>query len=145
MGCDIHAFTETRDANGNWVSHSRPTASEYEGEVDYLPQSPGVSRNYWLFGTLAQVRCEWPWSFDRKGFPEDASPEVAADYERWDSDAHSPSYLTRRELQEKATELLISSEAEALDNAGYLREVIADMPPHDGDPEDQRLVFWFDN
>jgi len=148
MGCDIHLYSETLDEHTNaWVAD---TADSFEVEKDdpedegwcSMTEAQGSSRNYWLFGVLAGVRTEWPYSFEAKGFPEDASYHVEKIFKRWDCDAHTPSYLTKRELQEKAAELMISAEEGARDNAGLLRHVLDGL---DGDPDRQRIVFWFDN
>lgn len=172
MGCDIHAFTEVRRPNGLWQYTEGDEDPGEDGNYDYEQQkrayakavaqgvvgddledliprpmnTPDINRNYWLFGTLHDdVRCSFPFSLPGKGFPEDASDPVAADFKRWDMDAHSPSYLTLAELKLLAATLMISNEEHARDICGSVVELISEMPPHTGDPEDQRLVFWFDN
>jgi hypothetical protein len=94
MGCDIHLFVEERVDNGKW---------EYVQEID-------VNRNYDLFGFLAGVRDDNNLQhFPRKGFPNDASKTVIGQYDEWDLNGHSHSWLTLEELQtvnwddEKAT------------------------------------------
>jgi len=88
MGCDIHSYAERKAATGR-----------YEIVPNLFPFD---SRNYGTFGFLANVRnySEVPPIAPRRGFPEDASPEATADYESWSSDAHSPSWLTVKELSE---------------------------------------------
>lgn len=85
MGCDIHAYAE------------RKTDSGYE----YLPAVvPFDWRNYGVFGFLAGVRnySSVPMIAEPRGFPDDASAEVREQYERWDMDAHTPSWLSMAEL-----------------------------------------------
>ena len=154
MGCDIHAFTEVKTPNGNWICAHREGFADgvdpdypEDGVRVTLDEMPHINRHYALFGLLnSNVRCEFPFSFEERGFPDDASFEVRSLYEYEDSDAHSASHLTLQELKQKAAELLISDVQDARDGSSALAQlVISQMPPHEGDPSDQRLVFWFDN
>lgn len=86
MGCDIHAYQEQK-VDGKWT---------YCGEVD-------LYRNYTLFTVLANVRS----SSNRvkiiskpKGLPSDISNEVKEEYDHWDCDGHSHSFLTKEEFEE---------------------------------------------
>lgn len=111
MGCDIHVMVEARDFPGggsatwrnvdNW--RHNPYFGVEDGEQALLVQPIYSSRNYELFGFLADVRNyggNISFDFDR-GFPEDADEHTAAEYERWDCDAHTPGYATLAELKEK--------------------------------------------
>lgn len=143
MGCDIHLYSESLDEKDRWVADQADTFEEDEDAFSNfldcsMVEAEGSSRNYWRFGVLAEVRTEWPYSFEARGFPENASEEVRKVFESWQSDAHTPSYLTKRELQEKTTELMISSEEGAQQNAGYLQEILKGL---EGDPDRQRIVF----
>ena len=88
MGCDIHMYIEKKDKEkGQWE------AVDYSDDID-------VGRDYDLFCFLAGVRCgEEPQHFERKGLPDDLSPEVREECEGWGSDGHSHSWLTLEELQ----------------------------------------------
>lgn len=87
MGCDIHAFAEKRDESGNWVLVKRDIFDfRSYGNFAFLA---GV-RNYSAIMPIAPPR----------GFPGTASAEVAASYKSWDVDAHTPSWLTMKELLE---------------------------------------------
>jgi len=151
MGCDIHMYSETLDENDHWIADAADTFTvekddpedpDEEGWFD-MDQAQHDGRNYWLFGLLHPgVRTEWPFSFEIKGWPDDASDHTDRLYRRWEGDAHSPNHLTKRELLNKAAELLISSEEHAQALAGYLQDIIQGL---DGDPDRQRVVFWFDN
>ena len=100
MGCDIHMITEIRK-NGKWE------------RVLEIPETL-KSRNYSVFAFLADVRNSWDINgFKPKGLPEDISgltfdkdeDEDEEDYYNIDfreenSDYHSHSWLTLKELQD---------------------------------------------
>ena len=154
MGCDIHMYAETLDKQGNWQPSDTKDfvvnkwianldKEEIEDDEGILATNVvATERNYWLFGVLNNVRSEWPFSFSDKGFPDNASDCVRKQFDYWESDAHSPNYLTKRELSTKIMELLISHEKDAFENATYLTEINDKLF---GDPDTQRVVFWFDN
>lgn len=87
MGCDIHSHAERKNTSGQWE------------KVPNL--QPFYSRSYGTFGFLADVRNYSGLTpiAEQRGMPEDASAEVANDYEGWSSDAHSASWLTVAELE----------------------------------------------
>jgi hypothetical protein len=97
-------YTE-RKVNGEWVLAEPSTRqlSSFSGDHYYIsvPYQFQIytGRNYQLFGVLAGVRQCSDQKFERKGFPEDASPIVRGIYEQWGGDAHTPSYLTLKELK----------------------------------------------
>jgi hypothetical protein len=101
MGCDIHMYVEKKVKGIGWVRWQR-TDVEKHGEYSYVRDYYAYSkRNYRLFSILAGVRSE-----DRsvgpivqpRGIPHDASREVKAEFELWDADGHSHSFLTLEEL-----------------------------------------------
>lgn len=113
MGCDIHFYVE-RVEDGAWASADRWTpdgdseANEPPVTLDYK-DSFYHDRNYDLFAILAGVRngrgfagCDTGDGFvpisEPRGLPEDLSPQVRAEAERWDGDGHSHSWLTVQEL-----------------------------------------------
>jgi len=85
MGCDIHSHAEKK------------TEAGYE-KISEL--EPFDWRSYGMFGFLANVRnySDVPPISERRGVPADMSAEVAKDYEGWDTDAHSASWLSVAEL-----------------------------------------------
>lgn len=96
MGCDIHCYAEKRNKYGKW---------EIVGD-NYQPYN---NRNYNLFSILANVRngtafsgCKTGEGFipisNPKGVPSDASEDYVSIVEQWDSNGHSHSYFTLREL-----------------------------------------------
>lgn len=129
MGSDIHMFVERLNPDrSSWATMGKWMCVSRDGED--VPPSKGVPdededtrykrcsknqwhtyRNYGLFAILANVRNNYgfacipmgskynPISLP-KGFPEDASKNVAEYHELWGCDAHSATYLTLRELVE---------------------------------------------
>ncbi len=75
--------------------------SEDDWESEFVPDYWYRGRNYDLFSALADVRSGGDITpiCQPKGFPTDASADVRQEYERWDCDAHSASYLTLHELK----------------------------------------------
>lgn len=153
MGCDIHLYSETKK-DSKWVPDllhtlTTPTPEELEdGDRPQIDQSYR-GRNYALFGLLTngEVRHDVGFGFPfHQDIPEDTSEVIAADYKAWDSYAHSPNYLTVKQLKEKAMELLVISDPEAREYLPMLTRLIDGLPKTDNpDPEEQRIVFWFDN
>ena len=85
MECDIHSHAEKK------------TEAGYEK----IPElEPFGWRSYGIFGFLANVRnySAVPPIAERRGVPADMSAEVAKNYEGWDMDAHSASWLSIAEL-----------------------------------------------
>ena len=163
MGCDIHSFVERR-RGGNWehveADMGRP---RYEN-------CPFGWRNYGVFGFLADVRnySMVPPITERRGLPDDLSSGVREGLGEW-LDFHSASWLTVAEL------LAVDYDAEFENrriarrmpggwidggvtaepgggNRTTLREFLGRMFFDDlerlraiGDPQNTRVVFWFDN
>lgn len=87
MGCDIHTIVEVKKEN-TWVG------------LEECPKE-FCDRNYSLFAFLADVRNSFNTKgFNTKGFPEDMSEQSRKLEEKWDSDMHSKSHLTLKELIE---------------------------------------------
>lgn len=104
MGCDIHIHVERKHhVNGTeqWVNFSNWEVDPYgdcENEHGFVVNNFYKGRSYELFGALAGVRSDLVESLEPKGFPDDAGAQTKSDYERWGTDAHTPSYLTLQEL-----------------------------------------------
>lgn len=157
MGCDIHWHSETK-RDGKWLCDQAESFKVLEDEEDYpdMDDFPDRGRDYWLFGLLQPgVRSEWEWSFpERLVTPNDLSKEVQIVVDRWDGDAHSNGYLTRKELKAKLAELkqltvehLIAptDETQILHHhVKRLEDIITNLAA-DVPDTDQRIVFWFDN
>lgn len=156
MGCDIHMHVEYKDdrrtggvwANGNFYS---------KDEDGYHLVEFHSNRNYELFAILADVR-----NYDHvkciaypKGFPVDATEDVAFDYIRWGIDAHSASYFTLKELidfyEENRHEELYKLIVDLKQRADDLNVIWDFQWKPDGSgigyekSDNIRIVFWFDN
>lgn len=137
--------------------------------------SPFDWRSYSMFAFLADVRnydhCE-PIS-EPKGIPDDVCKEIKSEYEDWKSDAHSSSYLTLKELLDfdydkvfwnrRISRTTHNENGVSYTNGASLaeegegsivtyRENLGDFffthlseLKKLGDPENVRIVFWFDN
>lgn len=131
MGCDIHSYAE-RKRRGKW---------------ELIPDlHPFQWRNYTTFGFLAGVRSWIDPIDDPRGLPKDVSDEVREAYMKGRL-IHTPSFLTIKELLEfdydkpvfdGSTETyqdsLSSNFFTQLHELSLLKN-----------PEDVRIVFWFDN
>jgi hypothetical protein len=139
MGCDIHVHVEIK-VKGRWLHYNHPS----------------VNRDYNLFTKMADVR-----NYDGeiqpiskpRGFPVDASETTKIDYDWLDSDAHSASWLSSKELVELSRwiDLQPGKPMNGINGIfGYLFGNGLDgftlYPDQRPDfLEDVRLVFWFDN
>lgn len=126
---------------------------------EFICEKIDINRDYRLFGELAAVRYSDTIPVAQpKGFPDDASEDVKKEFDRWSGDAHTPSYLTLKELKEymknrqttgvsvqftKIISILTERAGEVfnlwrtLETGTYNTE--------DGIDETIRIVFWFDN
>lgn len=115
MGCDIHIYAETKKREywhytGDFWEN--PYFKEDQLPTDYnrrYQAEPYCGRNYNLFALLADVRNGYGFAgcdtgdaiipiSKPKGLPEDISDEIKAKSDYWDSDGHSHSWLTLKEL-----------------------------------------------
>ena len=158
MGCDIHSFAERRNKQTN--------------KWEKVGENPFDWRSYSMFAFLAGVRnydhCE-PLS-EPKGLPNDISDEVKEEY--GDGDGwyyHSASFLTAKELLDfdydktfwnrrvtkqtssnswNGASLAEEREGKVLtyrENLGESFFTHLNELKELGEPEDIRIVFWFDN
>ena len=91
MGCDIHIWAERKTSYG----HKAVTDTKFTDGP-----APFDWRSYGMFGFLAGVRnySDVPPISEPRGFPDDMSPEAVDELDAWDTDAHTPSWLTVEEL-----------------------------------------------
>jgi len=127
------------DTNFNWFSDSSKFPSPYTDQ-------PYIGRNYNLFGALAGVRHPYMDVISGlKGLPNDVSDEICRISDDWGIDGHSHNYLTVKELIDSNYYKMTDKD---LDDVGvgtyFFREVINSLLEL-GDPENIRVVFWFDN
>ena len=141
MGCDIHATLEydkwklksPNDAH-NWYSFAK--------NID-------IDRGYYLFGILAGIRTDNINKIaEPRGVPEDASYEFKQEYEEWDSDAHTASWVTFKELQDwqpskDATAYYEFSTAADMRDQDFYKTM--ELLAQRYGAENVRLVFFFDN
>lgn len=107
---------------------------------------PYIGQNYNLYGALAGVRNSYMDVISKlKGLPNDVSDEICRLSDDWGLDAHSHNYLTVKELVDSNYYKMTDKD---LDDVGigtyFFREVINSLLEL-GDPENVRVVFWFDN
>lgn len=175
MGCDIHSFAERRNKQTNKWEKVEDAFSLDKYDKERLKKDKGGSpfdwRNYSMFAFLADVRnydhCE-PLS-EPRGIPDDISDEVKQEYEYWEYDAHSASFLTAKELldfdyDKKFENWRVTKQTSpnCWDGASLAEEGEGKILTYReklggwffthlnelkelGEPEDVRIVFWFDN
>lgn len=152
MGCDIHPHVEVK-TNGKWEISTKDVFSLDDfDKKDYKKEkcnSPFDWRSYSMFGFLAGVRETCNPISDPKGLPDDISEEVKKEHEYMDMDAHSESFLTLKELSDfDYDKQVISSVNEIKTYRDFLSEMyfthLSELKTL-GEPENVRVVFWFDN
>lgn len=107
MGCDIHVLTEAYNERIGWYNTDDWRINPYFGqdkyEEKYEINPVYTDRNYELFTVLADVRnyhhnikciCQ------PKGLPDDMSEETKDYTDKWESNGHSHSWFTIKELYE---------------------------------------------
>jgi hypothetical protein len=173
MGCDIHSFAEVR-REGRWeaVGDVFPLDEHDQAWKKKTHDShPFDWRSYGLFGFLANVRnySYVPSLSDRRGVPGDVSDTVRMAYEHWDADGHSASWLSLAELagfdydatfeDRRTTKQTGPNSFDGAADAGAgsgkqvtFREFLGSSFFRDldvlktlGEPDNVRIVFWFDN
>lgn len=164
MGCDIHSFIDKKRADGSWDLVNWP-------EQEDGNSGPWDWRSYGIFGFLADVRnySEVPPICQPRGMPDDASKGVADKWKYWAGDGHSCSWLTLKELMDFRYDAEMEDRrymkqfaANAWDGAAthevgsgkkttfreFLGEGFFDhlnVIRSLGEPEEIRVIFWFDN
>jgi hypothetical protein len=145
MGCDIHIHMETRESpNHPWED----SAGDFPCWGDEISEAPFDWRSYCMFSFLAGVRSNGgPCISKPRGIPTDASPEVQAEKERWDGDGHSHSWLTLEELLafDYLDEELTDEDHIGQNFLGEQYEKNLLKMLEYGEPNNVRIVFWFDN
>jgi hypothetical protein len=160
MGCDIHLFAEKKMVpkwgqfwkSPKWVSIDKytrnPDFGQYEGEREFeVAREDRIytdGRNYNLFCALAGVRSyqftgEPPVVSEPKGLPDDCCPEIIQEAKNWGSDGHTHSWLTLKEMEDFDW----SPYGATCDD--FMTEVFSKLRDQSSNPENVRIVFWFDN
>lgn len=150
MGADIHLVVEKKHGD-HWVGVDTCRGiDKYEWDEGKKKWQRGYhfrrcsSRNYLLFGKLANVRSSGP---APKGMPSDASQLSLLMADEWDGDGHSHSYCSIQEYIEalmaahsSPAEIFLGDHPATKDPYGFFFGM--DEP---SDPSQYRVVFFFDN
>ena len=155
MGCDIHSFAEVRK-NGRWEKVGDVFPLD-DLEKEYYKQDFGDApfnwRDYNLFGWLADVRNEscFPAISQPRGLPDGLSSEVVEVINEWQSAGagHSYSWLSLSELLEVNYDVtcMHKNDSKPVSLREHLSEGyfnVLNILKAIGDPNDVRIVFWFD-
>ena len=132
----------TENNGGSWW--------ENEGKLPYpFTDTPYQGRNYRLFGVLSGVRdtsmdsiVDW-----NRGLPDDISQDICTLTDEWGLDAHSHNHIYMDEIINSKYYKMSEKERDeiGLHSHFFSDSVNKILDFVEGDPEDIRLVFWFDN
>ena len=130
------------DDGSNWWGN--------EGKLSYpFTREPYIGRNYNLFGALGNVRnydTEKAVAWER-GLPDDVSDDICSLSDDWGVDSHSHNHLYLDELIDSKYYKMTEEELDESGlGTGFFNKTIDNILNFvDADPEDIRIVFWFDN
>ena len=148
MGIDIHMYAEVRHGD-EWEKVGDVFTNSYGNHGDLPPSDrPWEYRNYRLFSILANVR-----NYDNvftpiaqpRGLPADVSPAVRALYAEAECEYFSASYLTLGELLDYNWQQTPTWKDTCAEFAGEFCTKTIPALQKLGEPDDVRIVFWFDN
>lgn len=156
MGTDIHVYIEQKIIKNDnplmteWISVDE-WINDPRLEIMEVRQRYWEDRNYLLFAILANVRNQYniqPISLP-KGLPDDVSPEVKKQSDEENGDVHTRSWLTLKELLEYDWQQTMEDDNEEIYPyeelvIPFVSEFISRLSKID-EPENVRMVFWFDN
>lgn len=172
MGCDIHAYIETRRR----LTKEEEERSHFWNRWDGTKELP-FHRDYYIFSELASVRGGGADTFETRGIPEDLSYQVKSEYALYviDGDEPSEQHEVSREDGEryakyggwydkenkwvnhpdwhsaswanlKELEYIYSQYKNKYDySCPELEAIMAYMLAYEQCGYDARFVFWFDN
>ena len=173
MGCDIHMVLE-KEISGKWIGlHAYPYVDPsalhiYREGYESMEGAKSIgwvadTRNYKLFGAIANVRHASPFGYEPRGLPDDVSDLAAALSEEYGEDGHSHSWLLLPDFL-KCYGWAKHGEASDEHTAASLAAVKGEMPyielagevtglkyidEYENDDakaaHKYRIVFWFDN
>jgi len=163
LGCDIHMYVERKVGNkwemiknqfpdpyhwdNRYTRFNNITLCQWDDSLNSIRvHGPYVYSNYNFFSILADVRNEKrggefyrePISVP-KGVPDGVSVGIQAEIDYWVGDGHSHSYFTLAELNSVDWDKYDYS-----DVGTFISEVMPVLNTF-GDPDEVRIVFWFDN
>ena len=160
MGCDIHLHTEVFK-DGTWrclddIVKNPDFGEEFESEYYVREYFIKLYRNYELFALLANVRNYGSFKnkpiSEPKGLPNDVSDNVGIESEKWGIDGHSHSYHTLADLliwwkdapKNQMKALLMKHNNISQETMDTMNKIISVMENQTDNPENIRIVFWFD-
>jgi hypothetical protein len=94
--------------------------------------APIGDRNYEWFGAIADGIRGYNGAFPIRGVPDDCCREIASEMKRWQGDGHSHSWLMLREIFDEPSLQKFTHQM------NWLRSYVPD-------PDNTRMVFFFDN
>jgi hypothetical protein len=151
MGCDIHSFAEVRGKGSkNWkkvTDHFSLDNYDKERSQKDKGDNPFYWQDYKVFAFLAGVRNYTnlqPIS-KPKGLPMSVDCYILKEYKKWFDDAHNASYLTLKELMDFDYNQIASNSNTYKDVLGSCFFEHLEELKLLGEPENVRIVFWFDN
>ena len=144
------AYSETLESDMVWQADERDHfeyASLHGYTSTLLPYMPSTfeTRNRPIHGLLAcgaNEKWGYPFSFGIKKPANNHSRHMTKLIDA--STTPHLSYLTVKELQKKAAELLVIGNDIALALLPDLKDLIGSIPNTSVDPNNQRIVFWFE-
>lgn len=144
-------YSETKQANGEWVADQARTFHREDGGRHYM-ECVSHPADYRLFNLLASGAAEnqdpSPWDFEPRGMPHDPSPEVALVHASQAGTVHHVTHLTLAELMDRSTVLLLEATSEAWAVQSQLLLLIRKLVTAKAEEipyENRRIVAWFSN
>ena len=144
---DLHIYGElskvvTDDPEFEWWQQT-------EGGKFAHPKNsePYMGRNYNLFGVLGNVRNydNLDPIFSDRYIPNDTSKEICDMVDSWDIDGHSHNYLYLDEIIDSVYYNMSDDELNEIGVGTRFFRGAVDSLLELGNPEDIRIIFWFDN
>ncbi len=175
MGCDIHGYIEVDEYkknlawaeeqwNKDWERWIKPLGGNAITKQKWLDKIEHrwdakinigllLSRNYDMFGFIFGVRRDRPEEqygcpaiAPNRGIPENADGyPTKSEYTEMESDAHSASYITLKEIHDIDWSKPQGSIAQFVKDNGFAELIKVMEVFDDGSGENVRLVVWFDN
>lgn len=149
MGTDIFAYVERRSPDHTWRYAGDAFPDNEHPRDRHCPFNGAHS--YSLFGFLADIRnySNAPVIAQPRGLPADVSSEVRSKSESY---GYGKSWLTLAELQAFDYDETFTDQREDPPKVTTVRDFLGDwyferlaLLDKLGDPEDVRIVFWFDS
>lgn len=130
-----------------WIHIEHRSRKSGKHVYDFEPE---CARVYALFGALAGTRGGLEPIYAPRGLPDDVTPETLEEFNLFEKDAHTPSWLTTKELREclDLTIKELSKEYDLKEIKSWLKSyewIYEYMKYSEDEGEPCRIVFWFDN